>query len=203
MLLLIVSCAGVGVMASMRKRSNPEYDEKGSVAKTDDWTKGGSAYTPDYSYSSSSPSTSGDASSSYTYSDPYAAPASAYPAPSYNASADYSTPASTAPSIADSSSTPPLWDFTVPPDRITELQDAIAADERALADLDDGATATGVIGLIGGFFENFSQREDVRDGGARTRNMAKDGVDFLAQQRAIIQARLDANRAELARLQGY
>ena len=203
MLLLLLTCGGIIALASMGRGQGTTYDEKGDIATINDWSKGGtSTYTPDYSASSyASDSKAGDSSPSYNYTDPYAAPASNYQTPSYDAAAGYKTPASTAPSIADSSSTPPLWDFSVPPDRITALPQAVAADERALADLNDGTTVTAGIGLIGAVVENFSGNADYRDRGARTRDVAKEGVDFLAQQRAIIQSRLDANRAELARLQ--
>jgi hypothetical protein len=131
-----------------------------------------------------------------TYSEPIYTPVTesyaTAPAPAYDPNA-YATPAP-APAPADN-----FWNFGV--DRASELQAAIDADTKRLADLDAQIFLSGATGGLGGVAEQRAETAADQVLGALINAGAQSIKQQLQSERDSVQIRLNANRAELARLQ--
>lgn len=126
-----------------------------------------------------------------------------YVEPAYSEPA-YTEPASVDPGYADPIASSPdsgsLWSFDDP---TSDLVAAIARDEEELVGMDAAILAARTGEVVGGV--------EAQDGETPLDQLVGAffavGADALEQQllaeRAVVQARLDANRAELVRLRGY
>jgi hypothetical protein len=223
LLACVVLCAGIGAMATASRSgasgdgdssSDGGYADGAGSYSSDAYASTDYTATPDpYASTGSTPAPDPYASTGYTPTpqptyDPYATSGSSYataPATDYAASQDYSAGTySQAPSITDTSSydstAAPLWSF----DRASELRDAIAQDQARLKDLDIlifGADAGSITGEAAAGNEQ-SRLDQLL--GPWLRRGSEAAKRRLETERAEVQIRLNANLAELSRLeQGY
>jgi hypothetical protein len=191
LLAMVLICGGI---ASSGRSSNVagDGDPKGAASDTDPFSSAGAGPPPAQSY------------------DPYSS--SNYvstPAAEYAPSQDYAAPQYTqAPSIAadgsyGAASTPtPLWNFSV--DRASELRSAIAQDQARLKDLDILITGAGAGSFVGEMAAGNEDNWFDRLAGPFVREGAETARRRWQTERDEVQIRLNANLAELARLeQGY
>jgi hypothetical protein len=191
---MVLLCGGIGAWVSGQGSGNP----------------GGGAGDPK---ESSSYSGAGPDASTYTpppvdtsYADPYASSSSSYTAPATHEytqapsiSTDYYAPAPAAydPGAAAAEN---LWSF----DRASELRAAIAQDQARLKELDALIFGAGAGSWIGDIAAGNEKSKLDQYLGPLVRQGADTAKSRLQTQRNEVQIRLDANLAELARLErGY